>query len=197
MVKKATQRAATETALLAALEAELASGARLAVEPIAARAVVNKALVYRYFGGLPGLLSAFASSDRFMPSCEELMRLSPPDLAGMDARQRFAACVAAYVRALSQRPATVHILLRLGSLDEEATATIAQARARGRTEVEEAFGLGDMHPGFDPDVAFNMLLAGACYLLSSSRSSWRGKPVRDEELTDTIVRTISAIVVPG
>ncbi|HZW13213.1 MAG TPA: TetR family transcriptional regulator, partial [Noviherbaspirillum sp.] len=65
--KKEAQKEATRQALLKALEQELALAPRLIVERIAARAGVNKALVYRYFEGLNGLLAAFGNSTAFMP----------------------------------------------------------------------------------------------------------------------------------
>jgi AcrR family transcriptional regulator len=42
------------------------------VNAVAREAKVDKVLIYRYFGGLPGLLSAFAQEAEYWPSAEDL-----------------------------------------------------------------------------------------------------------------------------
>lgn len=44
------------------------------VNAVAREAKVNKVLIYRYFGGLPGLLSVFAQETEYWPSVEDLTR---------------------------------------------------------------------------------------------------------------------------
>src|SRR5262245_61271359 len=50
----------------------------LAINAIAREAGVDKVLIYRYFGGLPGLLEAFAQRGDYWPSAEELVGDDPP-----------------------------------------------------------------------------------------------------------------------
>src|SRR5690606_7174995 len=119
MNQKSTQQNRTRQALLAALAEELIQPARLTAERVALRAGVNKALLYRYFGGLPGLLIAYAESDGFMPTGDELRALLPKEVDRMNARARFVACMQSYIIALLKRPATIQILLRLHLLDVE------------------------------------------------------------------------------
>ena len=45
---------------------------RLGVNAVARQAGVDKVLIYRYFGGLPGLIKAFGQDGDFWPSIEEL-----------------------------------------------------------------------------------------------------------------------------
>jgi AcrR family transcriptional regulator len=86
---KRRDRERTEERILSAVGKELAkSGFRaLGVNAIARRARVDKALIYRYFGGLDGLLSAFAESERHWPSLVVIAKevqdveLSPAEFA--------------------------------------------------------------------------------------------------------------------
>ncbi|MFO7645107.1 MAG: TetR/AcrR family transcriptional regulator, partial [Desulfosarcina sp.] len=43
----------------------------LGVNAVARQAGVDKVLIYRYFGGLPGLIKAFGQEGDFWPSIEE------------------------------------------------------------------------------------------------------------------------------
>jgi len=46
---------------------------KLGVNAVAREAGVDKALIYRYFDGLPGLLRAFGESADFWPTVEEVL----------------------------------------------------------------------------------------------------------------------------
>ncbi len=190
MNQRATRREATKQAFLTALEAELLSGKPLTVEAIAGRAGANKALVYRYFGGLSGLIAAYADGDGFMPGASELLALCDVGFGALPARARFAQCVKAYVVALSRRPATVQILLRLPSFDAEILDALRAGRARGIAEVRAAFGESDSSLGFDLDLGFNLLVSGACQILGSQRTNW----LHDEAESPAVVASLSATI---
>ncbi len=186
---KDKSREATKAAFVAALAAELAEGRPLTVEAVAARAGANKALVYRYFGGLPGLIAAYASGESFMASASELLELGGP-LEGKSSRERFAACATAAVAALARRPATVQVLLRLPTFDAPTLKALREGRARGIAEIREAFGEPSPDLGFDPDVAFGLLLSGACQMLAAGRSTWLG----DERPSSELVAMVSGAI---
>lgn len=193
---KDKSREATKAAFVAALAEELSAGRPLTVEAVAARAGANKALVYRYFGGLPGLVAAYAAGDSFMPSAAELMELGGP-LGGKSARERFAACATATVAALARRPATVQVLLLLPTFGPETLAALREGRARGIAQIREAFGEPGAGLGFDADVAFGLLVAGACQMLAAGRSTWLGGEQPPAELADGIGRAIRGMLGVG
>ena len=77
----ARDRAHTEEKILAALGAILAEpggSRRIGVNAVATRAGVDKVLIYRYFGGLEGLLAAFAEKTDLWPTVEEAARARYP-----------------------------------------------------------------------------------------------------------------------
>jgi AcrR family transcriptional regulator len=194
MSQKVKQRARTHRALLRALQAELLKNRRLTVEAVATRARVNKALVYRYFGGLPGLIAAFAASDEFMPGAEELRHLCGEEIGSRSPRERFIRCIQAYVKALERRPATVQLLLRLPAMPSETLEALADGRARALEQIRELFGDQEIAPNYDRELAFNLLISGICQLLGSRHDSWTRGTVALEDLSQRIIEAIGAML---
>jgi AcrR family transcriptional regulator len=79
------------------------------INSVAREAGVDKVLIYRYFGGLPDLLKAYAEGGDFWPSADELLgavpnreRHTPAELA--------ASLLIEFGRALRRRPITQEIM---------------------------------------------------------------------------------------
>ena len=81
------------------------------VNRVAKEAGVDKVLIYRYFGGLPELVAAFAKSVEFWPSLDELLGPRPKKVNGMSAEQQFAFFFKSFLRALRRRPMTQMIMV--------------------------------------------------------------------------------------
>lgn len=108
-VVRPRHREGTEKSLLAAVGELLATGEVVGVNAVAKLAGADKALVYRYFGDLDGLLHAYAKSELFWPSVEELA----PDRASLLALpfvDRYSLILKRYAHALRDRHATLAIL---------------------------------------------------------------------------------------
>jgi len=84
--------------------------AALGVNSVAREAGVDKVLIYRYFGGMAGLLRAFAESEAFWPSLQEVLGEGPTDLRTMTVSDRWATGLVRYARALRRRPLTREVL---------------------------------------------------------------------------------------
>jgi hypothetical protein len=82
-------------------------------------------LIYRYFGGLPELLAAFARRSEFWPDEEELLREVPPR-AGMPAIA--AGTLKALLRGLRSRPMTQEVLRWELSASNDLTGKLAAVR---------------------------------------------------------------------
>ncbi len=193
MTKKASQKAGTMQALLKALQAELLESGRLTVEAIALRASVNKSLVYRYFGGLDGLIIAFAGSEEFMPSAENVLELCGEDWLQLKPRERLIRCVQAYVQLLAKRPATIQMLQRLPTFSDEILDALSVGRAQEINQIREAMGPQAPSDHFDGDMAFFLLVSGACTLLGNQHNKWYHNPLKLEELSAQINKTLAAL----
>ncbi|MEW6264780.1 MAG: TetR/AcrR family transcriptional regulator [Thermodesulfobacteriota bacterium] len=82
----------------------------LGVNVVAREAGVDKVLIYRYFGGLPGLIRAFGREGDFWPGAEEIMGRPPRDFLALKPVDRFLALAKGYARAIRRRPLTLEIM---------------------------------------------------------------------------------------
>lgn len=135
-VDRLRDRGRTEHALRRAVEVILGREGfeKLGVNAVAREAGVDKVLIYRYFGGLDGLLSSWATEATFWPSVEELTGYQGEALLRRDPPRRVCVVFQQFARALKRRPATQEVIaweLRRGAelpaaLREVRTAVIEQ-----------------------------------------------------------------------
>jgi AcrR family transcriptional regulator len=105
-------RKATEEAIVAAFEAVLLrDGVQgLGVNAVAHEAGVNKVLIYRYFGGFPGLASEWAKESSFWPTELELIGTDEASFAKLEVRDRVVSVLREYMTSVRSRPLTVEVL---------------------------------------------------------------------------------------
>jgi AcrR family transcriptional regulator len=106
-------RPATEQRLKEAVKALIVAGGFGALTPAAVgrQAGVDKMLIYRYFGGIEGLVAAVAREPGFFADLEEL---ADGDIAATRARpiaDRVAAVSLAYARSLMRRPVVLELMV--------------------------------------------------------------------------------------
>lgn len=109
----ARDRARTEEKILAAVGAILAEpggSRRIGINAIAARSGVDKVLIYRYFGGLDGLLAAFAAKADLWPTVAEAMSAAPEAGSDSGLAPALAVLIRGYIAALRRRPATLEAI---------------------------------------------------------------------------------------
>jgi AcrR family transcriptional regulator len=196
-------RGATRGRILSAVGELLAEqGFRaLGVNALARRAGADKALIYRYFGGLPELLAAYAEEGDFWWKVEDLVgaHLRPPahdTLAGW-----IALVFRRHVAALKARPETLEIMAWETIERNELTAALAAVRETRSLAVMKA--LTDRFP-IPPDfdvAAFGALFGAATnYLLIRGRGVRvfqgvdLGKPSGWERLFNTIEQIAAGMV---
>ena len=144
----------------------------IGINNIARRAGVDKVLIYRYFGDLPGLLREFASSGDYWPSMKTLIENAekaplPPDDADLAV-----ALLKGYIHEL--RGSTSAQELLLGELVSRNELSEASARKRERQGADLIEALVSAAPeAEDKDVAAMgaLLSAGLTFLLLRSRTS--------------------------
>lgn len=131
------RRLRTEERLFQALAALLGSGgvAALGVNAVAEHAGVEKVLIYRYFGGLDGLMAEYAKRSDFWPSVAEIVGDDPALLMHADRPRVAAKLLANYARALRKRPVTLDLLAWECSHRNPLTAALEAVREERSQEV--------------------------------------------------------------
>ncbi|MEQ1570481.1 MAG: helix-turn-helix domain-containing protein [Myxococcota bacterium] len=133
-------RKGVEQRLIDAVGAQIADhglGA-LGVNAVAARAGVDKVLIYRYFGGLDGLVERWAASPGFWPSVDEVLQGVPLDGPPGRAARVF---LARYRQALAARPATLALLAWECAGDHPSLRALEAARERWALELRDRVAL--------------------------------------------------------
>jgi AcrR family transcriptional regulator len=193
-------RAATEARLRRAVEDLLVEGGFGALTPSAVgkRAGVDKMLIYRYFGDLPGLVRTIAFADDFFPSLEQMCGgKSLAEVRAMPVNERAAWVVAGNLRALLERPVVLEVMV-WELIERNALTTIME-------DARETLGLRLMAELFD-DVTDRALLqrfsavliAGVSYLaLRQRKIRWfAGVDLRAPDMPDAIEAAIRIMTEP-
>jgi AcrR family transcriptional regulator len=154
-------RRLTEARLRRAVEELLVEGGFGALTPSAVgqRAGVNKMLIYRYFGDLPGLVRSIAYADDFFPTFEALTAGTTVDaLLAMPVSTRAAHVIERNARLLLDRPVVLELMV--WELVERNALTAIMEEAR------ETLGLRLMATLF-PDVRDAAMLRAVSAVLSA------------------------------
>jgi AcrR family transcriptional regulator len=161
---------ATKQRLVDAVGAILARDGfgRLGINAIAEEAGTDKALIYRYFGGLPDLLSAYAESTSFWPTVEEMAGGSLDELAALPLRERWEQAIHHYIEQLRKRPLTQEILAWELSERNEVTARLEDVRERRSLALMKILAVG-LPAGVDLPAVAGLYASSVHYLLVRAR----------------------------
>ena len=197
MAKRATQprtapavrsrdRAETERRILLAVGATLAqSGFRaLGVNAVAARAGVDKVLVYRYFGGLPELLAAYAERGDFWYGVDDLVGAHLPPPTPDTAAAWLELVLRRHVAWLKEKPVTLEIMAWEMVERNELTIALAEVReARGMEAMERIARRFALPATLDLAALVALFAAATNYLLVRSRGIryFQGLDLRRDE----------------
>jgi AcrR family transcriptional regulator len=142
----------------------------IGINAIAREAQVDKVLIYRYFGGLPELLTTWGASGRFWPSIDELLAPDPQAVLALPAAERFALFFERFIDALRARPLTVEILAAEVMQRNELTAILETEREEWGAKAEALFGGKDFERRPHVRGLTLILVAGVQYLLVRART---------------------------
>lgn len=176
---------------LAALLAESGFG-KVGINAVAQRAGVDKVLIYRYFGGMKGLLSAFAEWDEFWPNLESLA--STPEVADDQSGTALSiAVLAGYIRTLRSNTLTREILRWELMEKNELTDALAEYRERQGLQFLEQCGT---RADIDLPALASILYAGIIYLSLRSKTItvFNGIDITSDEGWERIERSIAFLV---
>lgn len=120
--------------------------------------------IFRFFGGLSGLVSAFGESRHFWPSTEELLQETADNFTDLSPEQQMAAFFKSLLICLRRRPQTLDILAWESLERNELSKRLEDVRVRTALEYFE-----NLHGEIPDDIdlsAVVALLAGAVFFLS-------------------------------
>tara|TARA_Y100001954_G_scaffold210398_1_gene236264 strand:- start:28965 stop:29597 length:633 start_codon:yes stop_codon:yes gene_type:complete len=168
---------------------------KLGVNVVARKANVDKKLIYRYFGGLEGLVAAYGNTIDFWPSAQELIGGDSSTLRSMEPYVLVSLFFKRYLRAILRRPLTLEILA--WEAIERNRLTMALEDIRAKTALE-FFELMEEDPPQGVDLtALVLLMAGAINFLavrSRIHSSLGGVDLQSEEGWERIENTIDQLM---
>jgi AcrR family transcriptional regulator len=167
---KPRNREATRIRLIEAVGSLLArEGFKgVGVNAVAREAGVDKVLIYRYFGGLPELITAFGREGNFWPSIKELAGGDVEAYSRLPVIEQLSQLSRSFMNAIRTRPITQEILAWEMIERNELTAELETIRENTMMNFFDMF-----FPSTDtgPDIAAMgaIIGAGVSYLVSRGR----------------------------
>jgi AcrR family transcriptional regulator len=169
----------------------------LGINAVAREARVDKVLIYRYFGGLPELLGAYASQGDFWPGQEELTGTRPQPTGLQKTADASVAALKGLLRGLRKRSMTQEVLRWELAGPRELTEKLAEVRERRGLEMLRAIAPdAALPPETDAAAMAALLSAGVIYLVLRSKTApeWLGVPLHGEEGWARIEQALETLV---
>lgn len=145
---------------------------RCGVNAVAREAGLDKVLIYRYFSGMPGLLTAYAESNTFWPTVDEILGADRHALT-RPLGERLELILDALLDALRRRPETLAIMAWELTQRNPLTERLAEVReawsqALIAASAFDVAAYGEL--GEDGIALTNLVVAGIQYLLLRART---------------------------
>ncbi|MFH1980924.1 MAG: helix-turn-helix domain-containing protein [Pseudomonadota bacterium] len=164
------------------------------VNAVARAAGVDKVLIYRYFGGLPGLIKAFGQESDFWPGPQELAGGDMAAFLALPLPDRLARLARNYLEAISSRPVTQEIMAWEMVERNELTVMLEEIREQSflaffRKAVPES------PPGVDTQALAAIVGATVNYLVTRSRHTrwFSGIDLASEGGWDRLMNTLEQV----
>lgn len=138
------------------------------VNSVAREAGVDKVLIYRYFGGLEGLIAAFGKEGDFWPSALELAGDDLQKFSKMPLDERLSHFGSNYFQALRKRPVTLAIMAWEMIEPNGLTEELEKIREQSITEFFKMFFMKD-ELQVDLQAVIMLIGAGISYLVIRSK----------------------------
>lgn len=175
----------------------------LGVNAVADKAGVDKVLIYRYFGGLSGLLRKYGESIDFWPTLDECLG---PGHELLQCREPAAFCrqyLANYLDAMLRRPVTIAVLAFEPSGRNELTVVLEEVREAWSTALVEYLTRSALPLSRELVVAVTSLTASIHYLLIRAHGAggagvrvFGGMNIGDRQGWDEILDVWATMVTP-
>ena len=181
----ARDRQETEKKILRAVGKILAEKGfhNVGINAVARQARIDKVLIYRYFGGMPELLRAYARAGSYWPTIEEVAGGDLEGIRRLPHREAVATLLCNFSRAIRKRPVTLEILAWESIERNELTKVLEKARKDFTKKLYRTIaGNGGPAVG-DMAAIVTLVRAGINYLAVRSRKvgSYGAVNIRSEE----------------
>lgn len=164
--KKGGKRKATEAAIVAAFDRLVRRvGVRgVGVNALVEEAGVGKGLIYKYFGGLGGVVKQWADANKLWPSSAELMGISDTAFSGLDAAGQIKTIVHNHAQSLRANPIATDLMADELMVPSEVSEALNQARRRLGEEHGALFANNHAMREYDHRSVMVVLMAAANYI---------------------------------
>lgn len=196
--RRAYNREATQKSLLDACEKILLRDGPegIGVNRVVAEAGVGKDLIYRYFGGLPGLIKTWLEQDSNWPTIDELTRTDQASFDQLNVTEQVKSICRNYVHALRSRPVIMRILVSEIMQPTDVTAILEEAGDRIGRELYKSLQLSGTDISDDVvevSLVFSTMANYLCMRASSSPKAF-GMDLGDEAAWTRIERIMDTLI---
>lgn len=166
----------------------------IGVNAVAREAEVDKVLIYRYFGGLPGLIAAFGKEGDFWPSSLELAGGDLQAFSHLPLEKRLSELGSNFIRALRKRPLTQAIMAWEMIESNELTEELERVREQSIMEFFQMFFMKDQ-ARVDLQAIVMLIGAAISYLVVRARNIdlYGGLEIGSDQGWQRVESAISAI----
>src|SRR5512134_261707 len=193
----ARNRKATEQKILKAVGNLLArDGFRtFGINAVARQARVDKVLIYRYFGGMPDLLRAYAEAGSYWPTIDEVAGGDAEGLRRASLQDAVATLLCNFARAIRKRPVAMEILAWESIERNELTKVLEKVRKDFTNDLHRLIPVNGNGAAGDMAAVVTLVRAGINYLAVRSRKVGRygAVNIRSEEGWQRLESAIRAI----
>jgi len=164
------------------------------VNAVAREAGVDKVLIYRYFGGLPGLISTFGKEGDFWPSSLELAGGDLQKFSHLPLESKLSELGTNFTQALRKRPLTQAIMAWEMIESNELTEELERVRENSIMEFFQMFFIKDQ-ARIDLQAIVMLIGAAISYLVirSNNVDLYGGLEIGSDQGWQRIEKSISAI----
>ena len=162
------------------------------VNAIARTAGCDKVLIYRYFGGIEGLLQEFAESHDLWWQVSDIVTETVADCQQLDLNEYLQTLLGRYVTELESRPLTLEIMAWEMSEDNNLTRELQRIRSERGMQLVKRIRELYQQPNVDIGGTLGVFGAAVNYLVIRTRR--QSRQYRTEEwwrLQQTITRLMS------
>jgi AcrR family transcriptional regulator len=168
----------------------------LGINAVARQAGVDKVLIYRYFGGMPGLIKAFGQEGDFWPSLQELAGGDMASFSALSQAERLSAMARNFMQAIRKRPLTQAIMAWEIVEKNELTEELEVIRENNIMRFFELFFPSTGLNGRDVQAIVGLVGAGISYLIIRSNKirSYSGIDLTSEQGWQRLADAIDSII---